>query len=71
MSVLCLYLIIDKFIGTIFLDSIYKQYHIIFVLCLTSLSMTISGSIHAIANGMISFFYMAKKYSPHADSGCC
>ena len=60
MSVLCLYLIIDKFIGTIFLDSIYKQYHIIFVLCLTSLSMTISGSIYVAANGSTSFLFMAE-----------
>ena len=33
------------------------------LLCLTSLSMTISGSIHVVANGIISFFLMAEQYS--------
>ena len=33
------------------------------LLCLTSLSETISGSIHSAANGIISFFFMAEKYS--------
>ena len=38
-------------------------YHVIFVfLCLTSLSMTISRSIHVTANGIISLFFMAKQY---------
>ena len=38
----------------IFLDSTYKRYHMIIVfLCLTSLSMTISRSIHVAANGII------------------
>ena len=48
----------------IFEDSTYKQYHTIFVfLCLTSLSMIISGSIHVVANGIISFLFMAELYS--------
>ena len=44
-----------------FLDSTYKQYHMTFVfLCLTSLSMTISRSIHVAKNGIILlFFYSA------------
>ena len=37
----------------------YKWYHIIFVfLCLTSLSVIFSRSIHVAANGNISFFFM-------------
>ena len=32
-------------------------------LCLTSLSMTISRSIHVAANGIITFFFMAEIYS--------
>ena len=41
----------------IFLDSTYKQYHMIFVfLCLTSLVL-ISKSIYIAANGIISFFF--------------
>ena len=52
---------VNRFICTIFLDSTYKQYHMIFdFLCLTSLSMTISRSIHVAANGIISFFFMAE-----------
>ena len=48
----------NKFICIIFLVSIYKWYHMIFVFhCLTSLSMIISGSIHVATNGIISFFY--------------
>ena len=45
---------VNKFICTIFLDFTCKQYHMIFVfLCLTSLSMIISRSIHVAANGII------------------
>ena len=52
---------INKFICTIFLDSAYKQYHMIFVLlCLTLLSMTISRTIRVTANGIISFIFMAE-----------
>ena len=41
----------------LFLDSTYKQCHMVFVfLCLTLLSMTISRSIHVAANGIILFF---------------
>ena len=43
-----------------FLDSTYKQYHMIFVfLCLTyiTLSMTASRSNHVAANGINSFFF--------------
>ena len=32
------------------------------LLCLTSLNMTISRSIHVIANGIISFFLMTELY---------
>ena len=40
------------------IDSTYKWYHMIFaLLCLTSLSMIMSGSIHFAANGIISFFF--------------
>ena len=40
-----------------FIDSAYKGCPMIFLLlCLTSLSMTISRSIHVAANGIISFF---------------
>ena len=46
-----------KFICIIFFDSTYKWYDMIFVfLCLTSLSMMISRSIHVATNGIISFF---------------
>ena len=42
---------VDKFICSLFLDSTYKQYHMIFVfLCLPSLSMTISRSSHVAAD---------------------
>ena len=45
---------------SIFLDSTYKWYHMIFVfLCLTDLSMTLSRSLHIAANGIISLFVMA------------
>ena len=58
---------INKFICTLFsfLDSTYKQYHMISVfLCwLTSLSMTVSMSIHVAENGVILFFFMAEYYS--------
>ena len=45
------------------LDSTYKSYHVVFVslflvFVFTSLSMTISSSIHAAANGIILFFFM-------------
>ena len=45
-----------------FLYSTYKGYHMIFLLlCLTSsLSRTISRSIHGAANGIISFLFMAE-----------
>ena len=43
-------------ICTMFLDSTYKWYHMIFIF-LTSLSMTISVSIHVPANSTISFFF--------------
>ena len=43
-----------------FLDSPYKGYHILFLLlCLTSLSMTISRSIQVATNGIIPSFLMA------------
>ena len=48
-----LYFCFVQFIGTIFLYSTYKRYHIFFFLCLTSLSMTISRYIHVAANGMV------------------
>ena len=42
-----------------FLDSTYKGCHTIFFpLCLTSLGMTPSRSIHVVANSIISFFLM-------------
>ena len=48
----------NKFISTIFLDSAYKRYHMIFVfLWLTSLSVIISRSIRGAANGIILFFF--------------
>ena len=54
-----LILFYDKFICIIFLDSTYKQYHMTFVfLCLTSVSMTISTSIHEAAKDIISLFLM-------------
>ena len=41
----------------------YKQQHMVFVfLCLTSLSMTISGSIHIVENGIILFCFMSEYY---------
>ena len=39
-----------------FLHSAYKRYHIFVLLWLTSLSMTISSSIHVAANDIISLF---------------
>jgi len=52
---------VNKFICTLFSDSTYKQYHMIFVLFfffvrLPSLSLKISRSIHVVANDIISFF---------------
>ena len=48
---------VNKFICTHFLDSTYKWYHMVFLfLWLTSLSLTISRSIHVAANGIILFF---------------
>ena len=44
----------------LFLDSMYKQYHIFVFLFLTSLRMTISRSIHVTAHGTICFFFMAE-----------
>ena len=54
--------IVNKFICTIFLDSTYKQYYMIFVfLCLTYFTQYyISRSIHVTASGIISTFFMAK-----------
>ena len=50
-----------NFICVIFLDFMYKWHHIIFVfLCLNTLSMIISRSIHVAINGIISFFFMAE-----------
>ena len=44
-----------------FLDSVCKQYGMIFVfLCLTSLSLTISRPIHIAADGLLPFFFMAE-----------
>ena len=44
----------DKFICTIFLDSTYMQYYMIFAfLWHTSLCMTVSRSIHVSANGIV------------------
>ena len=52
---------VNKFICTIFLDSTYKQYRAILVFVWpTSLSMTISRSIHVAASGIIEFFYIAE-----------
>ena len=42
----------------IFLDSTYEWHHIVFVfLCLISLSIVFSRSIHVATNGTISFFF--------------
>ena len=58
---LCLWVyfwFVNKFICIILLDSTYKWYRMLFViLCLTSLSMIISRSIHVAANGIISLFF--------------
>ena len=44
-----------------FLNSTYKWNHIVFVfLWLISLSIILSPSIHVVANGKISFFFMAE-----------
>ena len=43
-----------------FLDSTYKRYHIFVFVRLTSLSITMSRSIHVAANGIILFFLMAE-----------
>ena len=53
-----------------FLDSTYKWDHIVFVLlCLTSLSIMPSRSIHVVANGKISFILWLSNipciYRPH------
>jgi len=49
---------VNKFICALFLDSTYEEYHMPSVfLCLTSLSMTISRSIHVVKNGIILFFF--------------
>ena len=56
-----LFLFCNKFICILFLDSMYKRYHMMFLFhCLTSLSMIISKSIHVAANGLASFFFMAE-----------
>ena len=50
---------VNKFICTLFSDSTYKQYHMIFVFFLVrlpSLNMKISRSIHVVPNDIISFF---------------
>ena len=53
-----LFLFCKRSICTIILDSTYKQYHMIFIfLCLISLSVTISRSIHFPANDIISSFF--------------
>ena len=53
----------DKFVCHI-LVSIYRWYHMIFVFhSLTSLNMITSRSIHAAANGILCFFFMAEIYS--------
>ena len=51
---------VNKLVCTIFfLDSTYKQYHMIFVFVwLISLIMTISRSIHVAAKDIIDFFFM-------------
>ena len=47
-----------------FLDSTYKWYCMIFVsVWLTSLSMIITRSIHVVASGIISLFFIAEQYS--------
>ena len=50
-----------------FLDSAYKQYHMIFV-WFTSLSMIISRSIHGAANGIISFLLWPSSLIPWKES---
>ena len=46
------------------LDSACKGCHMMFLLlCLTSLNMTLSMSVHVAANGIISCFSMAEYYS--------
>ena len=60
-----------------FFDSTYKWYHMIICLCLTSLSMIISRSIHIAANGIISFFFSCGwvivhcVYIPHLYTFIC
>ena len=50
-----------KFICVIF--SKFHIYHVFVFIWLTSLSMIIPNSIHVAANGISSFFFMAKYYS--------
>ena len=62
-SSICFYFV-NKLICITFLDSTYKWYHIIFVfLWLTLLSVIISRSICLVANGIITFFFIAELYS--------
>ena len=57
---------VNKFICIIFLDSTYKQYHIVFVfLWLTSLVMIIFRSTHVAANGNSSSFLWLSNISVH------
>ena len=51
---------VNTFICIIFLDSVHKWYMIFVLLWFTSFSMIISRSIHVVANGIISFFFMAE-----------
>ena len=46
---------VDKFIHAFFLGSTKKQYNICIFLCMTSLGMTISRSIHVSVNGIMPF----------------
>ena len=50
---------VKKFISTILID-LHTGDMIFVFLCLTTLSMTVSRSIHIAANGIISFFLMAE-----------
>ena len=55
------YCFVNKFICAVFLDFIYKWYHMILVfLWHTSLTMTIFRSIHLATDGIISLFCMAE-----------
>ena len=54
----------NRFICTIFLDSTYMRYHMIFVFhFLTSVSMTNPTSIHISTNDPVSLLFMTQKYS--------